>query len=152
MIRYGGNIHEEPQSVLAAALEIARCRHYGWGDVLRILKSPFYALERLIDELYCVRLDEEAHRLPVPVLLLEGRHDWTAPSVLARSWYKALDAPCGKDFVWFEHSAHFPFVEEPGRFDDALDRFYSRSASPGWPEIGSSGSPMEASPAREVMR
>jgi pimeloyl-ACP methyl ester carboxylesterase len=53
-------------------------------------------------------------RLDVPVVLLLGRHDYTTPSTLAAEWLGRLQAPA-KKAVWFEHSAHMPMVEEPGR-------------------------------------
>jgi proline iminopeptidase len=50
-----------------------------------------------------------------PILLFEGRHDNTTPSVIAEKWMARLQAP-GKKFVWFEHSAHMMMMEESGRF------------------------------------
>ena len=53
--------------------------------------------------------------LACPVLLYAGRHDYTTPSALVKQWFDALRAP-QKRFVWFEHSAHMIYEEEPGRF------------------------------------
>ena len=50
---------------------------------------------------------------PVPVFLFLGRHDTTTPSGIAADWLSALEAPAKATF-WFEHSAHLPFMEEPG--------------------------------------
>jgi hypothetical protein len=33
-----------------------------------------------------------------------------------------LEAPAGKSLVWFEESAHFPVVEEPGKFNQQMVR------------------------------
>lgn len=60
--------------------------------------------------------------LDVPVVLFLGRHDETCPAGIASAWLDALDAPA-KQAVWFEHSAHLPMIEEPGRvFAALLDR------------------------------
>ena len=53
-------------------------------------------------------------RLDVPVFLFLGRQDWTTPSTLAARWLDRLKAP-KKAAIWFDHSAHLPMIEEPGR-------------------------------------
>lgn len=55
----------------------------------------------------------------VPVFMFLGRHDYTTPSPLAAEWLARVRAP-RKAAVWFEHSAHLPMVEEPGRTFAAL--------------------------------
>ncbi len=55
----------------------------------------------------------------VPVIMLLGRHDYMTPSPIAAVWMQKLKAP-KKATVWFENSGHIPFVEEPGRFLQAL--------------------------------
>jgi pimeloyl-ACP methyl ester carboxylesterase len=59
------------------------------------------------------------HQLDVPVFMFLGRHDYTAPSSIAAAWMAQLTAP-RKSIVWFEHSAHLPMIEEPGRTLAAL--------------------------------
>lgn len=54
-----------------------------------------------------------------PVFMFLGRHDLTTPSGIAADWLEGLAAP-SKAVVWFEHSAHLPPHEEPGRFLVAL--------------------------------
>lgn len=54
-------------------------------------------------------------RTEFPVFMFLGRHDLTTPPEIAVSWLDALSAP-QKEVVWFEHSAHLPPHEEPGRF------------------------------------
>ena len=58
-------------------------------------------------------------RVNVPVILFLGRHDTTTPSPIAARWIGRLSAP-SKRIVWFEHSAHLPMIEEPGRTFAAL--------------------------------
>ena len=59
------------------------------------------------------------HDISVPVILLLGRHDYTAPAPIAESWLNELKAP-KKAIVWFENSAHLPMLEEPGHTLAAL--------------------------------
>jgi pimeloyl-ACP methyl ester carboxylesterase len=58
-------------------------------------------------------------KIDVPVIMLLGRHDYATPSSIAADWMSRLDAP-QKQVVWFEHSAHLPMIEEPGRVLKAL--------------------------------
>jgi proline iminopeptidase len=53
-----------------------------------------------------------AHEITVPTLLMCGRYDCTTPEETAR--YHGLVA--GSEYVVFEQSAHFPYVEEPEQF------------------------------------
>lgn len=53
-------------------------------------------------------------RVQAPVVMLLGRHDDTTPSRPVADWIAAVDAPF-KHATWFEHSAHFAPIEEPGR-------------------------------------
>jgi len=55
----------------------------------------------------------------VPVFMFLGRHDTTTPSPIAAAWLDRVKAPF-KGVVWFDHSAHLPFLEEPGRTFAAL--------------------------------
>jgi pimeloyl-ACP methyl ester carboxylesterase len=57
-------------------------------------------------------------KIDVPVVMFIGRHDHTTSADLADAWMKKLSSD--KRTIWFEHSAHLPMVEEPGRFLDAL--------------------------------
>jgi len=41
---------------------------------------------------------------------------------LTERYFKALDAPLGKDLVVFDSSAHTPFMGEPEKFDRELLR------------------------------
>lgn len=70
------------------------------------------------------------HRLDVPVFMFLGRHDYTAPSSIAAAWMAHLRAP-QKSVVWFEHSAHLPMIEEPGRMLAALLRYARPLAAAG---------------------
>lgn len=72
--------------------------------------------------------DEEVNKLDfrkqiktikVPIYFFSGKHDYDTPFVLAEEYYKMLTAP-KKEFVWFENSAHFPFYEEPQKFNNIM--------------------------------
>lgn len=62
---------------------------------------------------------DRVRRVDTPVFMLLGRHDYVTPSPITAAWMRRLSAP-KKRVLWFEHSAHLPFIEEPGRMLDAL--------------------------------
>jgi pimeloyl-ACP methyl ester carboxylesterase len=65
----------------------------------------------------------------VPVYLFTGRHDMTTPASCALEYFDELRAP-SKHFIWFEQSAHFPFLEEPQRFHDELVKVAQATGKP----------------------
>lgn len=55
----------------------------------------------------------------VPVYFFEGINDYEAPFELVKEYFDILKAP-SKELIWFENSAHFPFYEEPQKFNDMM--------------------------------
>jgi proline iminopeptidase len=49
-----------------------------------------------------------------PILMFEGRHDYTTRSEVVEKWLQRVKPP-SKKLVWFENSAHMVMVEEPGK-------------------------------------
>lgn len=58
-------------------------------------------------------------RMRTPVVMMLGRHDYATPSSITEAWMTGLRAPRSQ-VIWFEHSAHLPMIEEPGRVMHAL--------------------------------
>ena len=57
--------------------------------------------------------------LQMPVYFLLGREDrWVIPETSV-AYLDALSAPA-KELVWFEHSGHEPFVDEPDKFNATM--------------------------------
>jgi pimeloyl-ACP methyl ester carboxylesterase len=52
--------------------------------------------------------------LKCPLLLFEGRHDYTVSSQVAAAWFVRVRAP-SKHLIWFENSGHELMTEEPGK-------------------------------------
>jgi pimeloyl-ACP methyl ester carboxylesterase len=74
-------------------------------------------------------LGERLGALKTPVWLFTGRRDATVPPECGARFFRAVSAPA-KRWVWFEHSAHHPFLEEPDRFHAELLRV-ARATAPG---------------------
>lgn len=70
-------------------------------------------------QLYNIDLRKEYAKIDVPVYFFIGRQDINAPTSLAEDYYKCLEAP-KKKLVWFEHSAHSPWINETDKFIQEL--------------------------------
>lgn len=118
---FGGAWHHARRGDLPRLVrQILRTPEYTWADRLRMARDPFFSLRHLIREKYTVDLLSQVPALQVPVYFLEGRHDFTVPSMIAREYFDVLQAPQGKHWIWFEQSAHLPHLEEPHAFGAAI--------------------------------
>ena len=57
----------------------------------------------------------------VPVIFIEGRHDYHASSKEVEKYYKTIRSE--KELYWFEDSAHFPQWEEAEKFNEIMCSF-----------------------------
>lgn len=81
---------------------------------------PFNGTDEIIGSLGDWTLEKSVGtNLKVPVVMIEGDHDWQAPVTLARAYFEKLCAPA-KVWVNMPHSAHAMLSEEPGRLSRAL--------------------------------
>ena len=53
------------------------------------------------------------YRFEVPILVMQGDHDWQTSTELARDYYERIEAPW-KKWVSFPHAAHALNIEQPG--------------------------------------
>ena len=98
---------------------------YSWADLVRIPLGYRFSFSQLWREaFYKTDLLKQAPRLDVPVFFFLGAHDHTAiaSAAMAEQYFNALDAPRGKRLIWFEHSGHWPQLEEPQRFQQEVIR------------------------------
>ncbi|SIN80421.1 alpha/beta fold hydrolase [Halodesulfovibrio marinisediminis] len=59
------------------------------------------------------------NHVDVPMYFFTGRHDYDTPCTLVKQYYNTLSAPI-KEIIWFENSSHFPFYEEPQKFNKMI--------------------------------
>ncbi|MBB6092463.1 pimeloyl-ACP methyl ester carboxylesterase [Povalibacter uvarum] len=87
---------------------------YTDAEITRIWEGNNFAAPYLLPEV--VSLDMSGiKRLDCPLILFLGRKDINVNSEVAAEWFAKVKAP-RKQLVWFEHSAHMPMTEEPGKF------------------------------------
>jgi pimeloyl-ACP methyl ester carboxylesterase len=93
---------------------------YSDEEIRRVWEGNEFATPYLLPELLRINLGA-TRKLKVPLILFEGRHDINVNSAVSAEWFAAVEAP-EKHLVWFEHSAHLPMTEEPGKFLVSLVR------------------------------
>jgi len=91
---------------------------YSEAELAAMDRASGWATLTLLAPMFSQRLDT-LPAFKVPVVFLMGRHDLHTPYPPARALFDQITAP-RKRFVTFEHSAHVPMMEEPGRFLQAL--------------------------------
>ena len=107
-------------SVLRALLvSLVRSPDYSAADVIRTLRGMRASLAALLPQLATTDLVRTMPRLDVPVVMAQGRLDQVAPGEAAQRFHDSLTAP-SKQLVWFESSAHTPYLEEPAKFRDLV--------------------------------
>jgi proline iminopeptidase len=90
-------------------------------EIRRIWEGNHFATPYLLPELLSIDVGA-IRKLDVPLILLEGRHDLNVNSAVCAEWFARVKAP-KKQLVWFEHSAHMPMTEEPGKYFLSLVRY-----------------------------
>ena len=78
-----------------------------------------FTMNAMWPEVSRLNLIELASALQMPVFFLLGRKDPWVPPETSVAYLDALTAPA-KKLVWFEHSGHEPFVDEPDKFNATM--------------------------------
>lgn len=95
---------------------------YSLIDDYRVLEGLKFSGKALAREIYTIDLARRASEIDVPVYLFEGRHDTVLSPIVSAQYFRALKAPRGKHLVWFEHSNHWPQLEEREKYRAELLR------------------------------
>ncbi|MFT4523308.1 MAG: proline iminopeptidase [Bacteroidia bacterium] len=112
---YGGAVYNlgqeiEAQNAMKFYDDYRRYEWYTvWNESAQILQKDMFAANL-----------HPLDTLSIPVFLMEGRHDWNIPSVLAEKWLFNLRAP-HKELIWFEQSGHGPLEEEAILFNRSMN-------------------------------
>jgi pimeloyl-ACP methyl ester carboxylesterase/flagellar biosynthesis protein FliQ len=88
---------------------------YGLLDKINFFRGIVNTFNHVYQQLYDIDMRVDYVKLDVPVYFFLGRHDVNAPTELVEDYYRIFDAP-DKKIVWFEHSGHSPWINEPEKF------------------------------------
>ncbi len=113
---FGGNLHGRNRMIWPFLAWAFSSPIVTWRDAIRYTAGLHFSLSTLWESLSGLNLFGEIQQVQVPVFFLEGVHDYVAPSTIAQAYFEMLDAPNGKSLIWFNHSGHWPQLEEPATF------------------------------------
>lgn len=97
---------------------------YGLLDKINFLRGIINTFNEVYPKLYDIDLRKDYTKIDVPVYFFLGRHDYNAPTALTEEYERTLEAP-KKGIVWFEHSAHSPWINEPEKFTEEVIKCFS---------------------------
>lgn len=118
LFRYGGEIVGQTSFLYLVGLGL-RAPEYSLVDGYHVKTGVDFTHSHLKNDAFTGALMDAVPRLDAPVYLFEGLHDETAPTACAVQYFNRMSAP-QKRLIWFDSSAHFPFLEEPDQFRRAL--------------------------------
>jgi pimeloyl-ACP methyl ester carboxylesterase len=88
---------------------------YTEADLEIFLKRTEDLTKIMIPLLDDINFEAIGFEFQIPMFIFQGRNDLHTSYAAARDYFDHLQAPY-KKFITFERSAHFPLLEEPGRF------------------------------------
>jgi pimeloyl-ACP methyl ester carboxylesterase len=114
LFKYGAEIHSAHNwwPLLWSGI---RSPEYALRDIANVKKGVQFTASHLRYDVIAGSILDNVSSLRIPVYFFSGRFDYTDPTVCTVRLFDRLAAPI-KRMVWFEHSAHFVFFEEPEQF------------------------------------
>jgi pimeloyl-ACP methyl ester carboxylesterase len=118
LIRYGGGMYGE-KSLFNMFPDYLLGDPFSLFQMPRQMAGSYHSASRLWEQCLAIDLNIQAPVLDVPICFLTGRYDHQIPFACSTEYYDTLEAP-DKSWYWFEHSAHTPFIEESGKFNQVV--------------------------------
>jgi pimeloyl-ACP methyl ester carboxylesterase len=105
---------------------------YSLMDGIRFFRGQNFSANALWEEAADTNLFEEVPELEVPVYFFLGKYDYNTPFEVAERYFEELDAPEGKQLIWFEEAGHMIPYESPEEYqaqliDTVLKETFDRS-------------------------
>ena len=88
-------------------------------DLPNLVRGFGFTLDAMWAEVSTLNLLTLVPALKMPVVIVVGRRDHWVPPDTSVAFFDALAAP-SKKLVWFEHSGHEAFVDEPEKFNSMM--------------------------------
>jgi pimeloyl-ACP methyl ester carboxylesterase len=118
LFRYGAEVMKWTSATPMILTGLASSE-YSFADAMNVRKGVAFTHRNFVYDGPHRPLSQSVRALKSPVYLFEGRRDYVAPTTCAAQLFGELTAP-RKVWVWFDRSAHFPFLEEPEKFHEEL--------------------------------
>ena len=94
---------------------------YSWIDIVKLpLGFLSWVLEFFRRRFYDIDLFLQVPKLAIPVYFFQGCYDHLLSASVAERYFQNLEAPCGKRFIWFDSSGHWPQFEQPKKYQEEI--------------------------------
>lgn len=120
--RFGGKMHTEISFPSIAK----QCEEYTEADIKNIPKGLDFSDKYLWNEIIATNIMDKLLTFKVPIYFFCGRYDYLTPTDLIEEYCTKINAPF-KRVIIFENSAHYPYVEEPKEFSEAIIKVLENS-------------------------
>jgi len=94
---------------------------YTFRNKIKYSKGALFSSMHLFDDVIQANLIQEVDSISIPVHIIQGIHDYQKPLKSAKDFFTQLKAT-EKNFYQFDHSAHFPFIDEPYKFNKIIEK------------------------------
>jgi len=95
------------------------CPEFSIFDVPNIVRGFRFSIDTMWSEVSTLNLTTLVRTVQMPVFFFVSRRDRWVPPEMSAAYFDALSAP-SKQLVWFDDSAHEPFVDEPEKFNRVM--------------------------------
>ncbi len=127
LYRYGGVLAGHANA-WPLGVALATSPEYRLAEALNVGKGMALSRARLRLDGPPPPLIRSIPAIATPVFFMLGRHDYVSPTICTERYADLLQAPLNRE-IWFEHSAHYPFLEEPQAFRTAMREVAAATAA-----------------------
>jgi pimeloyl-ACP methyl ester carboxylesterase len=122
LFEFGGEV-QGMKSFIPLVMIGLRAPEYSFSDAMNVRKGVAFTHKYLRFDVISDKagLMSAVPAVDVPVYFFTGRYDETDPHECTEKYFMRIKAP-RKGLVWFDHSAHFPFLEENQKFVSELKK------------------------------
>ena len=103
-------------------LGVLRSNEYSLKDKINFFRGQHMSLRILLPAMNAINRTTMPQIFSVPLLFIQGQYDLNCPLESAQQYFASITAPY-KEFIVFNHSAHFPHFEERENFLQCLLAF-----------------------------
>ena len=93
---------------------------YSLRNAFSMALRPDVSMKCIGEGFYDLDLFRQVPEIHVPVYFLQGKYERITPPEIVERYYNHLRAPRGKHLIWFETTAHAPYMKHPDEFRDVL--------------------------------
>lgn len=116
VVKYKGSLYGK-RNYNSLIIPFLFSKYYGILDLGNRIKGGQQSIQYLWQELMQTDFENVIH-YEVPIIFVEGRYDKHVSSDLVEQYCKRIQSE--KQFIWFEHSCHFPQWSESKKFNQLL--------------------------------